>query len=238
MNRALQDLKNLRVLFEDNHLIAIHKLPGWLAQGDETGDQTAADRVKSYIKVRYKKPGEVFLGIIHRLDRPVSGVLLFARTSKALTRMNELFRNREVEKTYYAITRERPALERGELEHFLLKDRDFNKTKVFESNQSSRSKHAKKAITRYELLAVANGHHLFKLHPITGRPHQLRAQLAHIKCPIVGDMKYGFPTPNPDGSIALHCREMSFMHPVKKEIISIVADPPETEVWRPFRHLF
>jgi 23S rRNA pseudouridine1911/1915/1917 synthase len=238
MEQALSQLKNLRILYEDNHLIAIHKLPGWLAQGDETGDLTAADRVKAYIKVRYKKPGDVFLGIIHRLDRPVGGVLLFARTSKALTRMNDLFRNREIVKTYLAVTKERPKIEKGKLSNYLLKDKDFNKTKVFESNQSSRSKNAKLAETDYQLEAVADGHFLFQLNPITGRPHQLRAQLAHIGCPIVGDLKYGFPTPINDASIALHCSALSFIHPVKKERITIESTPPKTMPWSPFRQLF
>jgi 23S rRNA pseudouridine1911/1915/1917 synthase len=234
---GLDQLRNLRVLYEDNHLIAVYKLPGWLVQGDQTGDLTVAERVKSYIKIRYKKPGDVFLGTIHRLDRPVSGALLFARTSKGLSRMNELFRERKINKTYVALTRQRPALENGKLVHYLLKDREQNKTKVFESNQSNRSKNAKKAETHYQIIGRTEGLYLLKLMPVTGRPHQLRAQLGYIGCPIVGDLKYGYSTALPDASIALHCLRMEFVHPVKKEPLVISADLPDRQPWRDFAHL-
>lgn len=237
MAQGLDLLKDLRILYEDNHLIAVYKLPGWLVQGDETGDLTVAERVKSYIKIRYKKPGDVFLGVIHRLDRPVSGVLLFARTSKGLSRMNELFRERKIKKTYLALAREKPELEKGKWVDYLLKDRELNKTKVFPDNQSNRSKHAKKAETEYEIIGRNEGQYLFKLNPVTGRPHQLRAQMAHAGCPIVGDLKYGYPNPNPDASIALHCWKMEFIHPVKKEPLLIEADLPDARHWKPFVQL-
>lgn len=220
---------NLKVLFEDNHLIAVNKPPGMLIHGDNTGDPTVADAVKAYIKKKYKKPGDVFLGVIHRLDRPVSGVTIFARTTKGLQRMNKIFATREVEKTYWAITEQRPPELSGRLECYLWKDREKNKTKVLKG-QSRRYPDAKKAVLEYELLGELNSHCLLKVSLETGRSHQIRAQLADMGCQIVGDLKYGFPKPNHDKSIDLHCRSLAFVHPVKKEPVVIKAQPP-TQGW-------
>ena len=226
-------MENVQIIYEDNHLIAVNKPAGWLVQGDETGDLPLSEWVKGYIKQRYKKPGDVFLGVIHRLDRPVSGVVVFARTSKALTRMNKLFQNREVKKTYLAITKERPNPLSGQLTHYILKDRARNVAKAYEK-VGNRTKEAKKSELDYEMVAEIDNHHLIRVNPITGRPHQIRVQLSMIDCPIVGDLKYGFRQPNHDGSICLHCRNISFIHPVKKEQVTIQADLPESIYWKPF----
>lgn len=220
----------IRVLYEDNHLIAVNKPAGWLVQGDSTGDTTLADWVKVYIKNRYQKPGDVFLGTIHRLDRPVSGVVVFARTSKALERMNRLFRDREIRKTYLAITTERPNPLKGHLTHFLTKDRERNIAKAYD-RLSNRAKGAKKSDLEYEMIGELGGHHLLRVNPITGRPHQIRAQLGKMGWPIRGDVKYGFSQLNQDLSIHLHCHQLSFEHPVKKEAIEITAEPPRDQVW-------
>jgi 23S rRNA pseudouridine1911/1915/1917 synthase len=227
---------NLTILYEDNHLIAINKPAGYLVQGDETGDLPLSEFVKDYIKVQYGKPGAVFLGVIHRLDRPVSGVLLFARTSKALARMNELFKNREVDKTYWAVTHEQPKELSGTLEHYILKDSRRNVSKAYDQ-PSRRAEGAKKATLDYRLLGRVGNHCLLEVKPHTGRPHQIRVQLSRMGCPIRGDVKYGAPAPNEDGSIHLHCRQLSFIHPVKKERVTITAPVPQDSVWNMFRDL-
>ncbi|MEM1124213.1 MAG: RNA pseudouridine synthase [Bacteroidota bacterium] len=224
---------NIHVLHEDNHLIAVFKPAGVLVQGDATGDRTLADWVKQYIKDRYNKPGDVFLGIIHRLDRPVSGVVVFARTSKALTRMNDLFRDRKVDKTYWAITQNRPAELEGELVHYLLKDTTKNKTKAYD-RRSNRNAKAKKSRLTYKVIGALGDHTVLEVHPETGRSHQIRVQLAKIDCVIKGDVKYGAPYPNEDASIYLHCHQLSFVHPVKKEPVSISVRAPELQMWREF----
>ena len=224
----------MQIIYEDNHLIAINKPAGWLVQGDETGDKPLSDWVKDYIKVHYKKPGDVFLGVIHRLDRPVSGVAVFERTSKALTRMNELFKDRKVEKTYWAITGVRPDPLKGALSHYLLKDAARNVVKAYDQ-LGRRTAEAKLAELEYELIAEIGHNHLLEVHPRTGRPHQIRVQLAKMGWPIKGDVKYGFSTGIPDGSICLHCRELAFEHPVKKEWIRIEADPPSNQLWNLFK---
>ncbi|PSR11494.1 MAG: RNA pseudouridine synthase [Bacteroidetes bacterium] len=224
---------HLQVLYEDNHLIAINKPAGYLVQGDQTGDATLAEYVKDYIKTKYKKPGDVFLGVIHRLDRPVSGVLLFARTSKGLTRMNEMFKNQEVEKTYWAVTANQPDPLEGELVHYLTKDPERNVAKAFEF-MSSRAVGAKKAELHYQMLGRLGTHVLVEVKPKTGRPHQIRVQLAKIGCPIRGDLKYGSTITNKDGTIHLHCRSLSFMHPIKKEQVTLWATPPKGEIWSLF----
>ncbi len=229
-------LKELEVIYEDNHLIAVNKRGGHLVQGDATGDFTLAELVKAYIKLRYKKTGDVYLGIIHRLDRPVSGVVVFARTSKALTRMNDLMRKREIKKTYLAVVRERPNPMNGTLKHFLVKDNARNVSKVV-PGKSRRNPDAKLSELSYELLGSLDGMHLLNVLLKTGRPHQIRVQLAEIGCPIKGDLKYGFRSANGDGSIHLHCREMHFIHPVKKEPISIQADTPKKHDWNKFQGL-
>lgn len=223
----------LDIIYEDNHLIAVNKSAGWLVQGDITGDRSLLDEVKAYVKEKYNKPGDVFMGLIHRLDRPVSGVVIFARTSKALTRMNKLFQDKEMKKKYWAITATRPDPLSGHLTHYLLKDTTINKTKAFD-RLSNKAKKAKKSELEYFLKAGLSGHHLIEVNPLTGRPHQIRVQLAKIGCPIRGDLKYGFEEPNKNGSIHLHCREMSFIHPVKKEAVTITAEVPKDQIWRLF----
>ena len=208
-------IENLQVIYEDNHLIAINKPAGLLVQGDRTGDTPLSEMVKLYIKFRYHKPGDVFLGLIHRLDRPVSGVLLFARTSKALSRMNKLFKERKVEKCYWAVSKTRPQPIEGQLQHYLLKDHKKNKSFALRQ-PGKKSQGAKLSKLNYKLLAELGGDHLIEVIPYTGRPHQIRVQLSSIGCPIIGDLKYGFPQANADGSIHLHSRSLSFIHPVKK----------------------
>lgn len=224
---------DIHVLYEDNHLIAVYKPAGVLVQGDATGDKTLADWVKRYIKDRYNKPGDVFLGTIHRLDRPVSGVVVFARTSKALTRMNEAFRERKVDKVYWAIVRGRPANLEGKLVHYLLKDTTRNKTKAYEK-RSKRNEKAKKAELSYKTIGVLGDHALLEVRPKTGRPHQIRVQLAAMNCVIKGDVKYGAESPNRDASIYLHCHGLGFVHPVKKEPIKINANAPHLQMWEEF----
>ncbi len=223
----------LQVIYEDNHLIAVNKPAGVLVQGDETGDRPLDDMVKEYIKIRYDKPGDVFLGVCHRIDRPVSGAVIFARTSKALERVNKLFADREVHKTYWAIVNERPDPLSGKLVHFLDKDRERNITKVLDG-PSRRHPGAKEAELTYELIASLGNQHLLEVNPTTGRSHQIRAQLATIGCKIRGDVKYGAPKANADGSICLHCRSMSFIHPVTKVEIDIEADIPNNPIWKMF----
>lgn len=235
--KKTKELDKIKILYEDNHLIAVNKPGGWLVQGDKTGDKPLSDFVKEYIKKRYKKPGDVFLGVIHRLDRPVSGVVIYARTSKGLERMNKLFRDQEIHKSYRAITAIRPNPIKGTLEHYLLKDHEKNITKAFD-RLGRRSKDAKKSILHYEMLARIGSHHLIKINPITGRPHQIRVQLSRLGCPIRGDIKYGYQHANKDATIHLHCRSMSFVHPVKKEEMTIIADFPKDQVWNEFGGLF
>ncbi len=228
--------KDLQIIHEDNHLIAVNKPGGWLVQGDITGDKPLSEFVKDYIKIRYKKPGAVFLGVIHRLDRPVSGCVLFARTSKGLERMNKLFRENEVQKTYLAIVAQRPDPLNGTLTHFLLKDKEKNKAKVYD-RLSNRTPNAKKSTLDYEFMGSLGNHHLLKITPHTGRPHQIRAQLGRIDCPIRGDIKYGYPSKNKDYTIHLHSYGMQFIHPVKKEPVSIKAALPNEQIWNQFRDL-
>jgi 23S rRNA pseudouridine1911/1915/1917 synthase len=226
---------NLQVLHEDNHLIAVNKPAGVLVHGDETGDVPLSEAVKEYIKIRYNKPGDVFLGVIHRLDRPVSGVIIYARTSKGLARMNEVFKERKIQKTYLAITRNRPEPMLGSLTHYIAKDRSRNLAKAFNSlsNQAEKMK-AKESTLDYEMIGEIDNRCLIRVNPHTGRPHQIRVQLSSMGCPIVGDVKYGDDQPNQDGSIHLHCRSMSFEHPVKREPVVITADPPADVLWRKF----
>ena len=220
----------MEVLYEDNHLIAVNKPVGMLVHGDSTGDRTLSDEVKAYIKKKYKKPGDVFLGVIHRIDRPVSGVVVFARTSKALARMNEKIKNREIKKWYSAIVWERPDEFEGRLVHYILKDHKKNTVKAYNKEKKG-SKHA---ILNYRFEAEVSHYIKLDIDLETGRPHQIRAQLAAIGCPIVGDRKYGYHKFNEDKSVCLHCREMKFDHPVRKEPISIKAPLPKTPIWALF----
>ena len=200
-------MKPLQVIYEDNHLLAVNKPAGVLVQGDITEDKPLSEYVKEFIKVRYNKPGDVFLGVIHRLDRPVSGVVVFARTSKALSRMNKMFQDRQVVKTYLAITRQRPDPLHGKLMHYLAKDREKNIVRAYDKlSKRAETAGVKKAVLDYEMIGELNGYVLLKIKPQTGRPHQIRVQLASIGCPIVGDLKYGYREANRDASICLHCR--------------------------------
>lgn len=216
-----------RILYEDNHLIAINKLPSEIVQGDKTGDTPLSEDVKRYIKEKYEKPGKVFLGVIHRIDRPVSGVVVFARTSKALARMNELVKEREIKKMYWAIVKNRPENTEGELRHYLV--RNEKKNKSFASKIEKKG--SKEAILKYRLVKESKDYHLLEIELLTGRHHQIRAQLSAIGCPIKGDLKYGFDRSNKDASISLHARSVAFVHPVSKKPINIVADPPQDVLW-------
>jgi 23S rRNA pseudouridine1911/1915/1917 synthase len=219
-----------QVLFEDNHIIVVNKLPSQIIQGDKTGDIPLSDLLKDYIKAKYSKPGEVFLGVVHRLDRPVSGVTIFARTSKALSRLNEMLKDHQIKKTYWAVVKNQPPEVEGRLINFLSRDESRNKSFVVSEN----TKNAQRAELTYKLLNKSHSYFLLEVDLLTGRHHQIRSQLSAIGCPIKGDLKYGFSRSNPDGSIHLHARKISFLHPVKKEIISIIADPPPDPVWNFF----
>jgi 23S rRNA pseudouridine1911/1915/1917 synthase len=220
----------MNVLHEDNHLVAINKAPGEIVQGDRTGHTPLSEKLKFYLKEKYDKPGNVFAGVIHRLDRPASGVVLFAKTSKALARMNKLFRDNMVEKVYWVIVKNVPDPEEGTLVHFLKKNGKQNKSYPVPENTTD----TKKAITRYKLLNSSDNYYLLEVTIETGRHHQIRCQLAAIGCPVKGDLKYGFPRSNEDGSICLHAREIGFIHPVKNEKIKITADPPDDKLWNYF----
>ena len=217
----------LEVLYEDNHLIAVKKEPGSIVQSDKTGDETLAEQVKAYIKRKYKKPGDVFLGIVHRLDRPVGGVIVFARTSKALTRMNELFREKKISKTYWAIVEEKPPREDGQLVNWLKKNQEKNRSRAYDIEV----KESKKAELTYRLMGRSKHYYYIEVHPKTGRHHQIRVQLAHLGCKIKGDVKYGAKRTNKDGSIHLFARSLSFIHPVKKEKLIIRSNPPMDPLW-------
>lgn len=220
----------LEILYEDNHIIAVNKKPSDIVQGDKTGDVPLSETVKEYIKKQYNKPGEAFLGVAHRLDRPVSGVVLFARTSKALERLNKMFQERKVQKTYWAVVKNKPEKEQGHLTHFLRKNEEKNMSKAF----AQELPHTKKAELEYTLSASLTNYHLLEISPLTGRHHQIRVQLAAIGCPIKGDVKYGFARTNENASIHLHARKIEFIHPIKQEPITIVANPPKDVLWNEF----
>jgi 23S rRNA pseudouridine1911/1915/1917 synthase len=220
----------MEILYEDNHLIIVSKTVNEIVQGDKTGDKTLIDTVKAYIKEKYNKPGEVFLGLTHRLDRPTSGIVIFAKTSKALSRMNEMFRNGDVHKTYWAITGKCPDSDEATLENFLQKNEKQNKSYVTKTE----SKEAKKAILKYKVIAKSDRYYLLEINLLTGRHHQIRCQLAHIGCPVKGDLKYGYPRSNSDGGLSLHARKVQFIHPVSKKEIEIVAPVPNDKLWKFF----
>jgi len=224
----------MTVLYEDNHIIAVNKSSSEIVQGDKTGDQPLSETIKLYLKEKYNKPGDVFLGVTHRLDRPVSGVVLFAKTSKALTRLNEMFRNQEVKKTYWAIVKERPEQPEGRLEHYLVRNEKQNKSIAYEKERSD----AKKAALSYKLIAHSDTYYLLEVQLETGRHHQIRCQLAKMGCPIKGDLKYGFPRSNPNGGISLHARSVEFIHPVSKLPISLTAPVPvDDKLWETMEKL-
>ena len=220
----------MTVIYEDNHIIVVNKTSSEIVQGDKTGDVPLSETVKEYIKEKYAKPGNVFLGVTHRLDRPVSGLVVFAKTSKALSRLNDMFRLGEVKKTYWAIVKNRPKELEGELAHWLVRNEKQNKSYAYEKEVPN----SKKAILRYKLIGHSQNYHLLEVDLQTGRHHQIRCQLAKMGCPIKGDLKYGSPRSNPDGSICLHARRVTFVHPVSKELIDLVAPLPSGNLWNGF----
>lgn len=226
-NKIVSTKDNLQILHEDNHLIVVNKRVGDIVQGDKTGDKPLSEVVKEYIKQKYNKPGEVFLGVVHRLDRPTTGIVVFARTSKALTRMNELFSNRETQKTYWAIVKNRPSKTEDKLVHFLKRNEKNNTSKAHLKEVPE----SKLASLDYKIIKELNNYFALEINLHTGRHHQIRAQLSAIGSPIKGDLKYGFDRSNPDGGIHLHARKLVFTHPVTKEIITIVAPTPNEVVW-------
>ncbi len=226
-NKMVSTKDNLQVLFEDNHLIVINKRVGDIVQGDKTGDAPLSDVVKAFLKEKYNKPGEAFLGVVHRLDRPTTGIVVFAKTSKALTRINELFKNRETQKTYWAIVKNKPKNNSDTLVHYLKKNTKTNTSKTYLKEIPE----SKKASLDYKIIKELNNFFVLEINLHTGRHHQIRAQLAAIGSPIRGDLKYGFDRSNPDGGISLHARHLSFIHPVKNETIAITAGLPDELVW-------
>lgn len=217
----------MKVVYEDNHIIIVDKCSGEIVQGDKTGDKPLSETVKEYIKQKYNKPGNVFLGVVHRLDRPVSGLVVFAKTSKALSRLNDMFRTGDVHKTYWAVVKRRDIATEGTLTDWLTRNERQNKSYAHEREVPG----AKKAVLKYKVRAVADNYMLIEVTLLTGRHHQIRCQLAHMGCPIKGDLKYGAPRSNPDGSISLLSRRVEFVHPVSKENIVAYADVPNDRLW-------
>lgn len=220
----------MTVVYEDNHIIVVNKSSSEIVQGDKTGDKPLVETVKEYIKQKYQKPGNVFLGVVHRLDRPVSGLVVFARTGKALARLNEMFRTKDVHKTYWAIVGNRPQLMEGELTHWLVRNEKQNKSYAYNQEKPN----SKKAILTYKQIAQSERYFLLEVDLKTGRHHQIRCQLSKMGCPIKGDLKYGAPRSNPDGSICLHARKIQFIHPVSKKEISLEAPLPQGNLWSSF----
>ncbi len=227
MSKTLSSKSNLQVLHEDNHIIIVNKRPGDIVQGDKTGDKPLSEVVKEYIAKKYNKPGNVYLGVVHRLDRPTSGIVVFAKTSKALPRLNKLFAAKEAQKTYWAIVKNKPPKEHDTLTHWLKRNPKQNKSYAHIKEVSD----SKKAILEYTLLKKLDHYYLLEIDLLTGRHHQIRSQLSAIGCVIKGDLKYGANRSNKDGSIHLHARKLSFVHPVKKELLTIVAPPPSDPIW-------
>jgi 23S rRNA pseudouridine1911/1915/1917 synthase len=221
----------MEIIYEDNHLIIVNKNPGELVQGDKTGDAPMSHHLKLYIKEKYNKPGEVFLGTVHRIDRPVSGIVIFARTSKSLERMNKMFQDKGVQKTYLAVVKNKPPKEHDHLTHYLVKNEQQNKSYA---SAEPRGK-ALKCELEYKIIASSDNYHLLEINPLTGRHHQIRCQLAAIGSPIKGDLKYGFNRSNEDGSIHLHAYAVRFLHPVTREELYIKCGPPKEVLWDWFR---
>ena len=218
----------MEVIYEDNHIIIVNKQSGEIVQGDKTGDRPLSDIVKDYIKTKYQKPGAVFLGVVHRLDRPVSGLVVFARTSKALTRLNKMFAEGEVHKTYWAIVKNAPREAEGTLEHWLVRNEKQNKSYAYDKEKPN----TKKAVLKYRIIGHSDNYTLLEVRLLTGRHHQIRCQLAAMGCPIKGDLKYGATRSNPDGSISLMARRVEFVHPVSKETIIAEAPIPDEPLWK------
>lgn len=227
MGKIISTKDNLQVLHEDNHLIVVNKRVGDIVQGDKTGDKPLSEVVKEYIKEKYNKPGEVFLGVVHRLDRPTTGIVAFARTSKALSRMNELFSNRETQKTYWAVVKNKPEKSKDKLVHYLKRNEKNNTSKAHLKEVPD----SKLASLEYQIIKELNNYTALEIELHTGRHHQIRAQLSAIGAPIKGDLKYGFDRSNPDGGIHLHARKLHFIHPVSKEEITIIATTPDDVIW-------
>jgi 23S rRNA pseudouridine1911/1915/1917 synthase len=232
-NYISKDITDADILYEDNHLIAVNKRAGDIVQVDDTGDESLDEKVKRYIAQKYSKPNGAFLGVVHRLDRPVSGVILFAKTSKALERINKMFKGREMHKTYYAIVRQRPQPEAGNLVHYLIKNPQRNVTKAHDKEVQG----SQRSELNYKLVGERDGYYVIEVDPITGRPHQIRVQLSTLGSPIVGDNKYGYPRGSLRKSICLHARRLQFIHPVKNEPILIVAPLPKDGFWEKFEGL-
>ena len=224
----------MEVVYEDNHIIIVNKQSGEIVQGDKTGDRPLSDIVKDYIKEKYQKPGAVFLGVVHRLDRPVSGLVVFARTSKALTRLNKMFAEGEVHKTYWALVKNAPQKTEDTLTHWLVRNEKQNKSYAYATEKPN----AKKAILKYRLIGKSDNYSLLEVQLMTGRHHQIRCQLAAMGCPIKGDLKYGAPRSNPDGSISLQSHRVEFIHPVSKERITVEAPLPDDPLWQAFAIFF
>jgi 23S rRNA pseudouridine1911/1915/1917 synthase len=227
MSKIVSNKDNLQILHEDNHIIVINKRVGDIVQGDKTGDKPLSEVVKEYIKEKYNKPGEVFLGVVHRLDRPTTGIVVFARTSKALERLNAMFSNRETQKTYWAVVKNKPSKNEDNLVHFLKRNEKNNTSKAYIKEIPE----SKKASLDYKIIKTLDNYFALEINLHTGRHHQIRAQLAAMGCPIKGDLKYGFHRSNPDGGIHLHARKLAFLHPVSKESIAIIAEPPKDAIW-------
>ena len=225
--KILSSKENLQVLYEDNHIIVVNKRVGDIVQGDKTGDKPLSDIVKEYLKEKYNKPGDVFLGVVHRLDRPTTGIVVLAKTSKALTRLNELFSNRETQKTYWAIVKNKPPQKEDNLIHFLKRNATNNTSKAHIKEVPV----SKRASLNYKIVKELNNYFLLEIELHTGRHHQIRAQLSAVGCPIKGDLKYGFDRSNPDGGIHLHARKLVFIHPVSKEKIDVIAPVPNEALW-------
>lgn len=223
----------MKVLYEDNHIIVINKAAGEIVQGDKTGDESLCDTMKRYIKEKYAKPGNVFIGLPHRLDRPVSGIVVFAKTSKALERLNRMFSEGGVKKIYWALTKGVPAPAEAELESWILRNEKMNKSFSYPKEV----KGSKRALLHYRLAAASQNYNLIEVELKTGRHHQIRCQLSSIGCPIKGDLKYGAQRSNPDGSISLHARYIEFTHPVSKEVIAITAPLPDDRLWQSFENI-
>ena len=224
---------SIEVIYEDNHIIIVNKKTGDIFQADKTGDSPLSEKVKEYLKKKYQKPGNVFLWVVHRLDRPVSGIVIFAKTGKALSRINKLLREKKLEKVYWAVVKNKPPENESRLIHYLKRNRKKNKSFAYDSEITD----SKKAVLNYKLLASSDRYFLLEIKLETGRHHQIRTQLSKIGCPIKGDLKYGFDRSNPNGGIHLHARKISFIHPVKKQLLTLTTPPPDDILWNKFIEL-